>query len=476
MLSQNLIDSLPNEGLVPKCNFVPNSTLSEGVSHIEPGACWHYETWGSNSIIFIFSIPSYFGLGEASSYVLTGFCLLLMTSYLLYRIVEYSFNKTTGFISAILFLTSPYILVWGLGLTMFTLHIFSACLLIFLWQKFLPIGNYEPAELPVERNQTLRLYSFTLIILFLSPHMLAFSIVAIAIIMCSKDITKTKLIHSCLLSILPLLSFAINFIILDSIRSEGAWPILSGKLASRSVGGNYEFSSYFLTRTLDQIFLHYNPVIIGLSLVGLLFIFKKNDGEKSAPINLFLIFLFPAFLEVVIFQEAVHTHELFITTLAIAFSIPAAFAISRNLHPSEEKTALNPTQFSSLIVIILSSIICSHYILLEMNLEEDYETLVYIQENINEEELVVIENTLWFRPGYIPNLPDDAIHYWPTNPSMESIISLNPDEIITTDISNGDENFQILLLQSGYCQEIIQNDIIISFGTDFNSTISWKKC
>ncbi len=77
-----------------------------------------------------------------------------------------------------------------------------------------------------------------------------------------------------------------------------------------------------------------------------------------------------------------------------------------------------------------------------MNREEDYATLVYIQENINEEDVVVIENTLWFRPAYVTSLPRETIHIWPNDPSMESILQINPDEIIVTDISNNNVFFQ----------------------------------
>ena len=191
--------------------------------------------------------------------------------------------------------------------------------------------------------------------------------------------------------------------------------------------------------------------------------------------NLFMLIFIPSLLEISVFQEGASTHELFISTLAMAFSIPAGFAIA-------SKFKLEEAPYSSLgmifvlAAIILSSFVLTNYIQKEMYIGDDSETLSYIQQEVDSDGAIVIENTLWLRPGYILSLPPETIHFWPNDPIIEVILDTEPDEIIVTNLSTNDDYFRQNMQIHGYCQKTIQQNISIPYGTDFNSTISWKKC
>jgi uncharacterized membrane protein len=249
-------------------------------------------------------------------------------------------------------------------------------------------------------------------------------------------------------------------------QAIGGAEYLAGKATSRSQSLDYITDPKYLFRQLDWHTKLAGSGAIGLSIVAVLHSIRRDSSStRERGIEEAALFIFPSFCQWTIFAQAAYIHDYWVNIQLLGISLLAAMTLQR--------IQLKQIKLFAILILFLS-INMSVYELNYRRLDDyTFDLQEYSLNNIDGNDVVLVDSSIWNIHTMKVILPDDTIHIGNVGNEEHFRTVLDeekPDYILHGNTSWNGWQIGESLNESGYCHQEIYSR---SYWKPYHA---WSKC
>ena len=439
------------EDITHLCDGVPNHPLSEGWSWGEPNSCWLYAT-GGFSLPVLALIPFHLlSLESFATYRLLGLTFFGIALFGFHRLLKKEMGERSALIGVCLVALAPTHIYWA---QMFTFNHFLFIWMVFAVGAWLPVFMDDDLE-EISTKKWIQLHALSAVgpLVGLPTGSAVLATMSLIIIVGNRSQIKTKAIHAGLLLLWPILTFLIFSAWIDYWFPLLGAEYLQDKAESRSQFTTYLTDIEYYTRQLDWHTRISGAGILGIGVMGLIHLIRHFRETKHRNIIIIaIIFLSPSILKWTIFTQSSHIHDYWVNSYIFALAIGGVIAFRNSQN--------NRLSLVAVCVILLTTSIGVDDLNRRQKDDFSFSMQEFLIDNVDENDIVIVDNTIWSSNTYMFLLPDDTIHIAATNNAAKFDQSFNhsaPDYIIHTSLAWDGWDVEDHLIDSGYCNENVSS-------------------